>query len=131
MLSQNFSGHVIAGLPVLRQPQESVRSGPRTQSGVASRGHLLRRRVQSSYLISALIIATTIGVILLGCLPTALAQSAADHAAQAHGRPITQGHPVQPRPDVVEERWKHHEQSLKVKQAQPTNPRTNGNSDPE
>jgi hypothetical protein len=53
---------------------------------------------------------------ILGGASAALAQSAADHAAQAHGSPIVQGHPVQPRPEVVEERWRHHEQSLGAKQ---------------
>jgi hypothetical protein len=55
-------------------------------------------------------------VFALGGASTVLAQPAADHAAQAHGSPIVHGHPVQPRPEVVEERWQHHEQSLGAKQ---------------
>lgn len=35
-------------------------------------------------------------------------QTAADHAALAHGKPIMQGHDVQPTPNVVSERWRHH-----------------------
>jgi len=35
-------------------------------------------------------------------------QTAADHAASAHGKPIVQGNDVQPTPDVVKERWRHH-----------------------
>jgi hypothetical protein len=62
-----------------------------------------------------LISAAAVGVIL-GGTSSVLAQSAADHAAQAHGSPIIHGHPVQPRPEVVEERWQHHEQSLGAKQ---------------
>jgi hypothetical protein len=128
MRSQNLSGRAISSLLFLRQSQELVRRGPRTQSWVSSLGNRPRRLAQSSGLRSVLIKATAIGVIL-GPLPATLAQPAADHAAQAHGRPIVHGHPVQPTPDAVKERWKHHEQSLKAKQPGPTHPLTNGNSD--
>ena len=46
------------------------------------------------------------------------AQSAADHAALAHGRAIINGHDVQPTPDVVRERWRHHELMLKARKAE-------------
>jgi len=46
----------------------------------------------------------------------AFAQSAADHAALAHGQPIINGHPVQPNPGVVEERLRHHEEMLQAEQ---------------
>lgn len=46
------------------------------------------------------------------------AQSAADHAASAHGRPIINGHDVQPTPYVVRERWRHHELMLKAQKAE-------------
>jgi len=46
------------------------------------------------------------------------AQSAADHAASAHGKPIVNGHDVQPTPDVVRERWRHHELMLKAQKAE-------------
>ena len=49
---------------------------------------------------------------VLGSTSSGFAQSAADHAAQAHGRPIVNGHPVQPTPDVVMKRLRHHEQML-------------------
>lgn len=42
------------------------------------------------------------------------AQSAADHAALAHGKPIVNSHPVQPTPDVVDERLRHHEEMLQA-----------------
>lgn len=45
------------------------------------------------------------------------AQSAADHAALAHGKPIVGGHDVQPTPDVVRERWRHHELMLRAEAA--------------
>ena len=41
-------------------------------------------------------------------------QSAADHAASAHGKPIVNSHPVQPTPDVVDERLRHHEEMLQA-----------------
>ncbi len=46
------------------------------------------------------------------------AQSAADHAASAHGKPIVNGYDVQPTPDVVRERWRHHELLLKARKAE-------------
>lgn len=46
----------------------------------------------------------------------AVAQSAADHAALAHGKPIINGHPVQPTPGVVDERLRHHEEMLRAEQ---------------
>lgn len=41
-------------------------------------------------------------------------QTAADHAASAHGKPIVQGHDVQPTPNVVSERRRHHMLMLKA-----------------
>lgn len=52
------------------------------------------------------------------------AQSAAEHAAQAHGQPIVKGHPVQPRPDVVKERLRHHKEMLEAEKKGSVRPRT-------
>ena len=46
------------------------------------------------------------------------AQSAADHAAQAHGKPIVNGRRTQPTPDVVQERLHHHELMLESEAAE-------------
>jgi hypothetical protein len=53
--------------------------------------------------------------ITLAAPPRVFAQSAADHAALAHGKPIVNSHPVQPTPDVVDERLRHHEEMLQAK----------------
>jgi hypothetical protein len=50
----------------------------------------------------------------LAAASSAFAQSAADHAASAHGKPIVNGHPVQPTPGVVDERLRHHEEMLQA-----------------
>ena len=51
---------------------------------------------------------------LLDFSSNVLAQTAADHAAQAHGRPIVNGRRVQPTPADVERRLRHHAQMLQV-----------------
>jgi hypothetical protein len=56
---------------------------------------------------------TILSAALLILATTAMAQTTADHEALAHGKPIVNGHPVQPTPDVVQERWRHHELMLK------------------
>jgi len=48
---------------------------------------------------------------------SSLAQTAADHVAQAHGKPITGGHDIQPTPSVKDERWRHHMMMLKAQEA--------------
>lgn len=58
-------------------------------------------------------------VLAFGSAHSAFAQTASDgsaaaHAAQAHGQPIVDGHPVQPTPAVVEDRLRHHEQMLEA-----------------
>ena len=60
-----------------------------------------------------------LAALAIGSAPNAVAQpttdqSAAEPAAQAHGHPIVDGHPVQPTPAVVEERMRHHEQMLEA-----------------
>ena len=62
----------------------------------------------------------SIAVISLSLISNCIAQTAADHAAQAHGKPIVRGHPVQPTPDVVQERWRHHEEMLRSEDGQST-----------
>ena len=57
----------------------------------------------------------------LPAAPPSPAQTAADHAAQAHGKPIVGGHEVQPTPTVVEERWRHHLLMLKAREAAKAN----------
>jgi hypothetical protein len=52
--------------------------------------------------------------ITLAAASGAFAQSAADHAASAHGKPIVDGDPVQPTPSVVEERLRHHKEMLQA-----------------
>ena len=61
------------------------------------------------------IVVCAVAVFLAASLNAMAQQTETDHEAQAHGKPITQSHPVQPRPDVVEERLKHHEQLLQSK----------------
>ena len=51
---------------------------------------------------------------LLDFSSNGLAQTAAEHAAQAHGRPIVNGRRVQPTPADVERRLRHHEQMLQA-----------------
>lgn len=46
------------------------------------------------------------------------AQTAADHAALAHGKPIANGHPLQPTPEVVQKRRRHHEMMLQSEREQ-------------
>lgn len=65
-----------------------------------------------------LAVVTTTAVALLPVASEERAQSAADHAASAHGKPIVNGHDVQPTPDVVRERWRHHGLMLKAQRAE-------------
>jgi hypothetical protein len=63
-------------------------------------------------------IAIAMMAVPLALASTAVAQTAADHEALAHGKPIVNGHPVQPTPDVVQERWRHHEMMLQSEAAE-------------
>lgn len=74
--------------------------------------HIIAKRIP--------LIIFSIVVIPMALISNCLAQTAADHAAQAHGKPIVSGHPVQPTPDVVQERWRHHEEMLRSEQEQST-----------
>lgn len=67
---------------------------------------------------------TATAAALLPVPSVARAQSAADHAASAHGKPIVNGHDVQPTPDVVRGRWRHHELMLKAQKAEIAGRRT-------
>lgn len=61
---------------------------------------------------SGIHILRTVGMVLavvLLIMPDVFAQTAADHAALAHGKPIVNGHNVQPTPAVVQERQRHYE----------------------
>lgn len=58
------------------------------------------------------LLAFSLGTMAFWPISGGLAQTASDHAARAHGKPIVNGHPVQPSPKVVQERWRHHEQML-------------------
>lgn len=59
---------------------------------------------------------------LLSLAAAASAQTAADHGALAHGKPIVDGRRVQPTPDVVQERWRHHELMLRSKRREAAPP---------
>ena len=61
-------------------------------------------------------IAVSMVMVSLPFMSHGFAQTPDDHAARAHGKPIVKGHPVQPTPGVVNERWRHHEMML---QSQP------------
>ena len=62
----------------------------------------------------AMLAALAIGSATIAVAQPTTDQSAAEHAAQAHGHPIVDGHPVQPTPAVVEERQRHHQQMLEA-----------------
>ena len=50
----------------------------------------------------------------LGFSSNGFAQTAAEHAAEAHARPIVNGRRVQPTPADMERRLRHHEQMLQA-----------------
>ncbi len=57
---------------------------------------------------------------LFGATTGARGQTAAEHAAQAHGSPIVDGRNIQPTPRVVQRRLGHHRQMLKAEQNEAT-----------
>ena len=59
-------------------------------------------------------IAVSMVMVSLPFMSLGFAQTPDDHAARAHGKPIVKGHPVQPTPGVVKERWRHHEMMLNL-----------------
>jgi hypothetical protein len=58
---------------------------------------------------------TVLGL-MLGAPTIGSAQTAAEHAAQAHGDPIEDGKNIQPTPQVVERRLRHYRQMLKAEE---------------
>ena len=69
------------------------------------------------------VVVSAFAVFLAGFLSASAQQAGSDHEPQAHGKPIVQGHHVQPKPGVVEERLKHHEQLLQSQPDRYTGPR--------
>jgi len=59
-----------------------------------------------------------VGLLLLGIASGASAQTVADHAALAHGHPIVGGKDIQPTPQVVQERLRHHRLMLQAERDQ-------------
>lgn len=55
-----------------------------------------------------------IGLLLLGIEPGVNAQTPAEHGSLAHGHPIIKGKDIQPTPQVVEERLRHHRLMLQA-----------------
>ena len=74
----------------------------------------LRTRASVLALAGLAALALSLGSARSSFAQPAIDGSAAAHAAQAHGQPIVDGHPVQPTPAVVEERMRHHEQMLEA-----------------
>ena len=71
-------------------------------------------------LIRRLTIPTAISLMLLGITPNGSAQTPAEHAALAHGHPIVGGKDIQPTPQVVQERLRHHQLMLQAERDQAT-----------
>jgi len=59
-----------------------------------------------------------VGLLLLGVASDVRAQTAADHAALAHGHPIVGGKDIQPTPQVVQKRLRHHRLMLQAERDQ-------------
>ena len=60
----------------------------------------------------------SIGLLLPGVASGVRAQTTADHAALAHGHPIVGGKDIQPTPQVVQGRLRHHRLMLQAERDQ-------------
>jgi len=69
-------------------------------------------------LTSGLKLPAAVGLLLLGVASGVSAQTAADHAALAHGDPIVGGKDIQPKPQVVQEVLWHHRLMLEAEHDQ-------------
>lgn len=99
-----------SGTPAPRGVSRVIRQTCSSASG----GWMMRKALDWRAGVDRSVVTCAAFAITRAAAPGGFAQSAADHAALAHGPPTVNGYPVQPPPGVVEERLRHHREMLQA-----------------